>query len=99
MVSWSKCQKKVFFEKNLKEEDISSLVTGDDSLSQEEQELSDQLIREAVGKQVPKLCETRWSALVATLSSVMAKYKAISRALNDTAMFKDRSKDQCFSLY
>ena len=54
--------------------------------------MSDQLIREAVGKQVPKLCETRWSALVATLSSVMAKYKAISRALNDTAMESSKTE-------
>ena len=88
-ISWglgASGKRKFILRKYLKPEDISSLVTGDDSLPEDEQELSDQLIRGAVGKQVPKLCETRWSAQVATLSSVMAKYKAMYLALNDIAI-------------
>ena len=34
-------------------------------------------------QQVPKMCETRWSACLATVSSVIAKYKAIHLALQD----------------
>lgn len=86
-LSWflgASAKRKFILRKYLKPEDISSLVT-DDSLPKEEQELTDQLVREAVGKQVPKLCETRWSARVTTLSSVMAKYKAIYLALHDIA--------------
>ena len=88
-ISWflgASGKRKFILRKYLKPEDISSLVTGDDSLPEDEQELSDQLIRGAVAKQVPKLCETRWSAQVATLSSVMAKYKAMYLALNDIAI-------------
>ena len=88
-LSWflgASAKRKFILKKYLKGEDISSQLTGDDSLPREEQELSDQIIQEAVGKQVPKLCETCWSARVATLSSVMAEYKAIHLALNDIAI-------------
>ena len=44
------------------------------------------LVLKSVKRQVPKLCETRWSARVTTLSSVIAKYKAIYLALNDIAL-------------
>ena len=47
--------------------------------------MSDELLKASVKKQVPKLCETRWSARVMTLSSVMSKYKAICLALEDIA--------------
>ena len=46
----------------------------------------DKLVLGAAKRQVPKLCETRWSARVSTLSSVMAKYKAIHLTLNDSSV-------------
>lgn len=56
--------------------------------------MSDALIRRSAGKQVPKLCETRWSARVATLSSVIAKYKAIYRALSDIALESSKTESR-----
>ncbi len=88
-------KRKVILQQYLLSEDISGLVTGDDNLPEDEQELSDTLIRGSVSKQVPKLCETRWSAHVATLSSVLAKYKAIYLALDDIASESSNTvKDQ-----
>ena len=52
----------------------------------EEQEESDKLVLNSAKKQVPKLCERRWSARVSTLSSVIAKYKVIYFALNDIGL-------------
>ena len=66
---------------------IASIVVGDvANLPPEEQEETDKLVLKSVKRQVPKLCETRWSARVTTLSSVIAKYKAIYLALNDIAL-------------
>ena len=56
------------------------------NLPPEEQEETDKLVLKSVKRQVPKLCETRWSARVTTLSSVVKKYKAIYLALNDIAL-------------
>lgn len=56
--------------------------------------MSDALIRRSAGKQVPNLCETRWSARVATLSSVIAKYKAIYRALSDIALESSKTESR-----
>ena len=53
-------------------EDIASLLVNEDS-----EELSDDFIQNSVKRCVPKLCETRWSARVVTLSSIISKYKAI----------------------
>ncbi|XP_062511260.1 zinc finger MYM-type protein 1-like [Corticium candelabrum] len=80
--------------------DISDLITAcaedkEEEESKEELEenfehektskLSDTLIRKSSSRQVPVLCETRWSARLATLSSVLAKYKAIYLALQGIA--------------
>lgn len=42
-------------------------------------------ILKSVGKHVPRLCETRWSARDEVLSSVIAKYKSIYLTLHDIA--------------
>lgn len=77
-------KRKAILQRYLKSEDISGIVT-DDSLPEEERELADKLVQESRQKQVSKLCEARWSACVTTLSSVIAKYKAIVLALKDIA--------------
>lgn len=80
-------KRKGILQRYLCPEDISSIVVGDAAdLPPEEQEETDKLVLGSVRKQVPKLCETRWSARVTTLSSVIAKYKAIYLALNDIAV-------------
>ena len=79
-------KRKGILQRYLKPEDISNIVVGDATdLPPEEQEETDKLVLNSVKKQVPKFCETRWSARVATLSSVIAKYKAIYCALSDIA--------------
>ena len=68
-LSWflgASAKRKFILKKYLKPDDICSIVTQDDSLPEEEKDLSDKLIREVVGKEVPKMCETRWSAWVMT---------------------------------
>lgn len=80
-------KQKIILQRYLALQDIASIVVGDAAdLPLEEQEETDKLVLNSVKKQVPKLCETRWSARVTTLSSVIAKYKAIYLALNDIAM-------------
>ena len=80
-------KRKGILQRCLNEEDIANIVVGDATdLPAEEQEETDKLVLNAVKRQVPKLCETRWSACVSTLSSVMAKYKAIHLSLNDISV-------------
>ena len=66
----------------------------------------DKMVQESSSRQVPMLCETRWSARVATLSSVMAKYHAMSFAFAFASreishwrvqMQKQEQKLSCFS--
>ena len=71
-------KRKGILQRYLDLKDTSNIVVGDAvDLPAEEQEEADKLVLRSTNKQVPKLCETRWSARVITLSSVMAKYKAI----------------------
>ena len=80
-------KRKGILQRYLALKDIASIVVGDvANLPPEEQEETDKLVLKSVKRQVPKLCETRWSARVTTLSSVIAKYKAIYLALNDIAL-------------
>lgn len=62
----------------LKSDDISDLLVDTDS-----EEIDNVYIKRSSEKYVPKLCETRWSARVVTLSSIISKYKAILLALYD----------------
>ena len=73
-------KRKVILKRYLKT-DISEIFVGDD-----ENDVSDTLFKESSSRQVPKLCETRWSARVTTLSSVIAKYHAIYVALRDISL-------------
>jgi len=80
---------KSILQRYLNDKDIADIVVGDASdLSADEQEEMDKLVLGAAKRQVPKLCETRWSVHVSTLSSVMAKYKAIiiHLTLNDISV-------------
>ena len=77
-------KRKVILRRYLKSDDISSLLIDQDVLPNDMNE-SDRLITKSSAKQVPKLCETRWSARVQTLSSVITKYKAIYLSLHDIA--------------
>ena len=52
---------------------------------EDDNDLSEKLIRSSCEKSVPRLCTTRWTSRVVTLSSVIAKYKAIYSALGDIA--------------
>ncbi|CAC5375766.1 unnamed protein product [Mytilus coruscus] len=70
---------------------VSRYLSGDDTYkiviagnNDDEPMLSDTLI-EKVGKRhsIQKLCETRWTARVDTLSSLIAKYKSITQSLQD----------------
>ena len=63
-------------------EDIFDLVVDN---NMEGEELSDEYVKRAKNRTVPKLCETRWSARVVTQSSFISKYKAIHLALKDIA--------------
>ena len=90
MLTWflgASAKQKGILQRYLALKDIASIVVGDvANLPPEEQEETDKLVLKSVKRQVPKLCETRWSACVTTLSSVIAKYKAIYLALNDIAL-------------
>jgi len=80
-------KRKGILKRYLNDEDIADDVVGDATdLPAEEQEETDKLVLGAVKKQVPKLCETRWSARVSTLSSIIAKYKAIHLTLYDISV-------------
>ncbi|XP_062521172.1 zinc finger MYM-type protein 1-like [Corticium candelabrum] len=89
-------KRKVILCRHLIAGDIAELITAEDKEEEEPEEeleenleqeetskLSDTLIRKSSARQVPVLCETRWSARLARLSSVLAKYKAIYLALQD----------------
>ena len=52
--------------------DIAGLLVNEDS-----KECIDDLIQNSLKIYVPMLCETRWSARVVKLSSILSKYKAI----------------------
>ena len=54
-------KRKAILQKYLKSEDISDVIV-DDSLPEEDRELADKLVVGSKQKQVPRLCETRWSA-------------------------------------
>ena len=65
---------------------------------EEDSELADKLVVGSKQKQVPRLCETRWSARVTTLSSVIAKYRAIVLALCDIAVESCSSESRANAL-
>ena len=66
----------------LPQDDTSKLVVSDDS--DNELMISETLIDKASRKHlVPKLCETRWTARVDTLSALTAEYKCITQSLGD----------------
>ena len=68
-------------------DDISRLFVGENAdLPEEEQEEADKMVLGTAKQQVPKMCETRWSARLATVSNVIAKYKAIHLALHDISI-------------
>lgn len=66
----------------LPQDDTSTLVVSDNS--DNELMISETLIDKASKKHlVPKLCETRWTARVETLSALIAEYKCITQSLGD----------------
>ena len=76
-------KRKVILQNTLAADDHESdLLTTEAGNSPSE---SDECIRSATSKSVPKLCETRWLARVSTVSSIMAKYKGIYAALEEIA--------------
>ena len=80
-------KRKEILKKYLMSDDISKLIIGENTdLPEEEQEEADKMVLGTAKQQVPKMCETRWSARLATVSSVIAKYKAIHLALNDISI-------------
>ena len=80
-------KRKGILQRYLNLKDIANIVIRDAvDMPAEEQEEADKLVLKSAKKQVPKLCVTRWSARVTTLSTVMAKYKAIYLALDDIAV-------------
>ena len=72
-------KRKSILKQYLVNEDICDLVTE----NQGGEEPGNDFLQRAETKAVPKLCETRWSARVITLSSFISKYKAICLALKD----------------
>ena len=68
-------------------DDISRLFVGENTdLPEEEQEEADKMVLGTAKQQVPKMCETRWSARLAIVSNVIVKYKAIHLALHDISI-------------
>ena len=68
-------------------DDISKIFVGENAdLPEEELEEADKMVLGTAKQQVPKMCETRWSARLATVSYVIAKYKAIHLALHDISI-------------
>ena len=68
-------------------DDISRLFVGENAdLPEEEQEEPDKMVLGTAIRQVPKMCETRWLARLATVSNVIVKYKAIHLALHDISI-------------
>ena len=61
--------------------------------------MADKLVVGSKQRQVPRLFETRWSARVTTLSSVIAKYRAIVLALRDIAFESCSSESRANALY
>ncbi len=76
-------KRKAILKRHLKSDDISSLIVETEDA---EVDIPSRLVKESSSRQVPRLCETRWSARVSTLSSVIAKYKAIYNALKDISL-------------
>lgn len=91
-------RQKAILQRYLKSEDISDVIV-DDSLPEEDRELADKLVVGSKQRQVPRLCETRWSARVTTLSSVIAKYRAIVLALRDIVFESCSSEFRANALY
>ena len=83
-------KRKTILKTYLKSDDISSLIIGDEE--DDPLELPDRLVKQSRGRQVPTLCETRWSARVTTLSSVIAKYRALHNALKDVSLESTNSE-------
>lgn len=80
-------KRKEILKKYLMSDDISRLFVGENAdLPEEEQEEADKMVIGSAKQQVPKMCETRMSACLATVSSVIAKYKAIHLTLNDISI-------------
>lgn len=74
-------KRKAIVERYIFDDDTDTLVVPDDSGART---TSEALIDKAAKKkQVPKLCETRWTARVDTLSAVIANYKCIIQSLED----------------
>ena len=72
-ISWfmgASAKRKAILKRYTVSEDISDLVVDD----ADSDELSDCFVKRAKNRTVPKLCETRWSARVVTLSSFISKY-------------------------
>ena len=68
-------------------DDISRLFVGENAnFPEEEQEEADKIVLGTAKQQVPKMCETRWSARLATVSNVIVKHKAIHLALHDISI-------------
>lgn len=74
-------KRKAILKRYLASDDISNLLVDEE----DDNDLSEKLIRSSCEKSVPRLCTTRWTSRVVTLSSVIAKYKAIYSALGDIA--------------
>ncbi|XP_062503905.1 52 kDa repressor of the inhibitor of the protein kinase-like [Corticium candelabrum] len=82
-------KRKSILSRYLKIDDISEYLTAEfdeENVTTAEPQLSDVLVQKSAKKQLPVLCQTRWSARLATLSSMLAKYKAICHALEDIAI-------------
>ena len=80
-------KRKEILKKYLMSDEISRLFVGENAdLPEEEQEEADKMVLGTAKQQVSKMCEKRWSAHLATVSSVIAKYKAIHLALHDIAI-------------
>ena len=81
-ISWflgGSAKRKSILKRYVVGEDISELIIEE----QEGEEPSNDFLQWTKNEAVPKLCETRWSARVITLSSFISKYKAIHLALKD----------------
>ncbi len=80
-ITWfvgASAKRKTVLKRYLVSDDISDLFVIEGS-----EETSDMFVQKSANRSVPKLCETRWSARVVTLSSMISKYKAIYLALKD----------------
>ena len=71
-------------ERYLQSCDITGLLI-DSEVSPENASESDQVILRSMSRQVPKLCNTRRTARVQTISSIIAKYKSVFLTLHDIA--------------